>query len=372
MKTIIWMMETSMLPRIFLALSMLIFAEQAYCLSLKDVLRSVVEPVATAPSGATQESPTQPNKDDDAEIGTWTDPKTGLTWARCPLGFNWQESGWCSGQELNETWWNAALAVEKLDFAGYSDWRIPTLRELNQIHNTCTRGEYINTESPERSYIEIATKDGTVKIQKSCGGASSPALDYAASLDERAYDSSWSSTLGGVFNRRSQYWVFKLHIVSGSYVEDEVRDMYALPTLDRGLIYRFRAFVWPVRGGSYSEFQEMLSAAKEEISKNIDFYKEQREVDVIIAEKKAKLSKEASAQKALADQATKQRHEAFRASLKAGDGIVTYAGDTFRGGIVLEVKGGIVKVQLETAGSSTVERWVNRSALYPRKDFLFY
>lgn len=74
-----------------------------------------------------KEAPTQTDqkneditKDDSTSASqTYTDPKTGLMWARnCNI----------AGKQMN---WNEAKNwVKRLDYGGYCDWRLPTLDEL--------------------------------------------------------------------------------------------------------------------------------------------------------------------------------------------------------------------------------------------------
>jgi hypothetical protein len=63
----------------------------------------------------------------DNSDGTVTDIETGLQWMRCLIGQEWLD-GRCQG-DVREMNWDNAMAL-KIDFAGYSDWRLPTLEEL--------------------------------------------------------------------------------------------------------------------------------------------------------------------------------------------------------------------------------------------------
>lgn len=70
--------------------------------------------------------------------GTATDTQTGLMWMRCALGQSWNaQSSSCNGTASTMTWQAALQAVQTLDqgsgFAGYTDWRLPNLRELMSI-----------------------------------------------------------------------------------------------------------------------------------------------------------------------------------------------------------------------------------------------
>lgn len=363
--------EEEALFRFLAVLALLACTQSAYSSSFDDLYnRQDDSATASAVAGAEASSSFAAAPEEDR--GIWTDSTTGLTWARCQLGLAWK--GWhCDGNMSELPWWDAALAVDGAEFGGYNDWRIPTLRELNHIHNSCGPAAFINPEQPSSDYLEIATGDGLLKVQKSCSkGDISPRLNMTARFNEPMYDRSWSSTPAGVFNGRPQYWVFKLHDVPGTSIADDVKEMYALPFIDRSLAYWSTSYVWLVRGGSYTEFNDMLKAARAEEGKAIDPVAEAASVEKMISEKRSKAAAEATARRALASQEAQKKHEAFRRNLKVGDGIFTYAGDAFRGGIVLELKGDVVRVQLDVSNSSTIERWVKRSSLFARKDFIFY
>ncbi|HDZ9327076.1 TPA: DUF1566 domain-containing protein [Vibrio cholerae] len=64
--------------------------------------------------------------------GTITDSKTNLTWMRCSLGQQWTGSTYAGvAMEMN---WNDALRTEmSFSYAGHSDWRVPTVDELDTL-----------------------------------------------------------------------------------------------------------------------------------------------------------------------------------------------------------------------------------------------
>ena len=67
--------------------------------------------------------------------GTVTDKKTGLMWKQCPEGQT--ESGCISGNTSLLTWQAALQVPETINvgggFAGYTDWRLPNIKELFSI-----------------------------------------------------------------------------------------------------------------------------------------------------------------------------------------------------------------------------------------------
>ncbi|ANH66508.1 DUF1566 domain-containing protein [Mitsuaria sp. 7] len=64
--------------------------------------------------------------------GTVTDPTTGLTWMRCYLGQTWN-SGACAGPAGAYTTYDVTGLAGTVTYAGNSDWRPPTARELRTI-----------------------------------------------------------------------------------------------------------------------------------------------------------------------------------------------------------------------------------------------
>ncbi len=73
--------------------------------------------------------------------GTVVDPHTGLQWMRHSLGQIWEDDTWMHGTNIREaeryTYPQAVKAASRLNkkggFAGYSDWRLPTIRELYSL-----------------------------------------------------------------------------------------------------------------------------------------------------------------------------------------------------------------------------------------------
>ena len=68
--------------------------------------------------------------------GTLIHHKTGLMWMKCPLG---QSGADCAGSSVTTYTWQQALeAADSHSFAGYSDWRLPNIKELRSIvENRC-------------------------------------------------------------------------------------------------------------------------------------------------------------------------------------------------------------------------------------------
>ena len=72
----------------------------------------------------------------------------GLEWMRCSLGQEWQpgptpSAGTCSGTAVEATWQEAAQLANTFNeaggFAGYQDWRLPSVTELERLR-LCSTG----------------------------------------------------------------------------------------------------------------------------------------------------------------------------------------------------------------------------------------
>lgn len=78
--------------------------------------------------------------------GVVTDTHTGLMWKKCLEG---QEGGNCFGHPSLAPWELAASYAQHANtgrFAGYSDWRLPTLDELESIVETSCQEPSVNLQ----------------------------------------------------------------------------------------------------------------------------------------------------------------------------------------------------------------------------------
>lgn len=74
---------------------------------------------------------------------TVTDIWTGLMWQRCSLGQTWDGST-CTGIASDYTWQGALRQGESNSFAGYSDWRLPNIKEMHSLVNYSVSDPAIN------------------------------------------------------------------------------------------------------------------------------------------------------------------------------------------------------------------------------------
>jgi len=64
--------------------------------------------------------------------GTITDTQTNLIWMRCSLGQQWTGST-CAGLSMEMSWNEALKTAQSFSYAGHSDWRVPTVDELDTL-----------------------------------------------------------------------------------------------------------------------------------------------------------------------------------------------------------------------------------------------
>ena len=75
---------------------------------------------------------TTPSADfDDYGDGTVSHKPTGLMWAKCPLGQSGPDCATGSAEAL--TWREALEAARDSTLAGYTDWRLPNIKELRTL-----------------------------------------------------------------------------------------------------------------------------------------------------------------------------------------------------------------------------------------------
>jgi len=64
--------------------------------------------------------------------GTAIDKRTNLMWYRCNVGEFWH-GGKCRGSADRFTWQQALGIAQEAKAAGYTDWRLPTVKELKEL-----------------------------------------------------------------------------------------------------------------------------------------------------------------------------------------------------------------------------------------------
>ena len=108
-----------MMPRpLFLAMLLTLAAGSPV---LAQTCRTETEVPSTTPASRFQDN-------GDATV---TDRSTGLMWARCPEGLS--GTGCATGAAAAFTWEGALLRARDSGLAGYTDWRLPDIKELSSL-----------------------------------------------------------------------------------------------------------------------------------------------------------------------------------------------------------------------------------------------
>lgn len=80
----------------------------------------------------------------DSTNGLVTDTRTGLMWERCLTGLS---GATCAGTVYTTTWvgaLNLAVSYNSSSYKGYTDWRVPNLKELRSLVEECRVSPAIN------------------------------------------------------------------------------------------------------------------------------------------------------------------------------------------------------------------------------------
>ena len=123
--------------------------------------------------------------------GTAKDLETGLIWMRCSVGQEWNGKT-CTG-EAKAFNWEEAKAI-RLEFAGYTDWRLPSIEELRTLVY-CSNGKpaYFNDGKPGRK--EWEAQGGTSGFDWGCKG-------------EQGKDYEEPTIVQAVFPNTRSWWVW--------------------------------------------------------------------------------------------------------------------------------------------------------------------
>lgn len=82
--------------------------------------------------------------EDDGD-GTVTDIRTELTWKKCSEGQSWNGTI-CSGSVSSHNWADALNRGLSTSYAGFSDWRLPSINELESLIENCASYPTINID----------------------------------------------------------------------------------------------------------------------------------------------------------------------------------------------------------------------------------
>jgi hypothetical protein len=240
-------------------------------------------------------------------VPVWTDPQTGLMWARCPLGLSWDAgSAKCGGvSSLSITWDEAIMRARQATLYGYTDWRVPTAPELSTVYY----GHSHTASCPGERVVDLVSKEG--KYDVGCGA---PRPVYGVFDGNFEWHRIWTSTI----KQQEPLQVVRL--------QDRDFGVYAVHPLAfggspiTGEMYLVRA------GTPNGVFDDAVALA-------------QRDLNAVATQQQAQAAKAQQAQ----DQAQQQQQvwakqlAAFRAKIQVGDKVAQ--------GLVLEIKGNLINVQ---------------------------
>lgn len=100
-----------------------------------------------------------------AADATVIDNNTNLMWKRCVQGQTWNSIlNKCEGSKLADSWKGALEAADTETFAGFSDWRLPNLKELYSIIETsCTNPALNATVFTDQNQVNTWTSTVDIK-----------------------------------------------------------------------------------------------------------------------------------------------------------------------------------------------------------------
>jgi len=128
-----------------------------------------------------------------------------LMWMRCAMGQTWTRST-CTGKAKEYTW-NQAMALRH-SYAGHSDWRLPTIKELNSIRY-CSKGVIDEGGESER----CADKSHSPAINLKDFPNTPTAPNWSASLGVADNDFAWAFYFGygnAFFSKEGNYYTVRL------------------------------------------------------------------------------------------------------------------------------------------------------------------
>ena len=111
--------------------------------------------------------------------GTITDTKTGLMWKKCSEG---QYGNNCQGKAKTYTWNNAMQKFKRVSFAGYNNWRMPTIEELRTL-------VYCSNGKPQQQ-----AWDDTCSLDDPSNNYIKPTINRQAFPNVKKYPLFWSSS----------------------------------------------------------------------------------------------------------------------------------------------------------------------------------
>jgi len=122
--------------------------------TVKQLWKNITQAQEPKPKSEQKELPLIAERYTDKGDGTLIDVKTGLQWQRFSMGQKWKNNT-CRGEAVRYTWDEALAYAQNDNYAGYTDWRLPTIDELKSLLHPgllkiwCDTDESCRGESPK-------------------------------------------------------------------------------------------------------------------------------------------------------------------------------------------------------------------------------
>ena len=138
--------------------------------------------------------------------GTTLDAKTNLIWKRCSAGQKWNGKT-CTGKAKKMKWQEAQDYAKSHKFASKSNWRVPTIKELNTLIY-CSNGKKLKYEKDGFYLIKSEGSYGCKSDTR--GNYQQPTINTTIFPNTPAYTYSfWSSS------PHSPGYAWRLHFSNG-------------------------------------------------------------------------------------------------------------------------------------------------------------
>lgn len=286
---------------------------------LQKSLDAAAKQASATSTAATTE--TAPQAKPTPNQGYWTDPKTGLTWSRCLLSTTWEDGSCSNNYPEKYSWADVVLKVNDLTMLGFDDWRLPTVQELNTVFYGRMKpdGTPCSNSSPK---FDLADKNAAIYV--GCGSNDGPDGVFL----NASYETLWTSTPGKDTARTAISLETSTSAASGGVrEEDRLSSPNSLPQNPNPLTLRALVVRGGTRNGVFENSVNLAKADLQYFDKGRSQYADQ-----------VRLQRAAVAQEAQERvQRVNAANEKVRKNLKVGDRV--------KEGLVLEIKGELVKIQ---------------------------
>ncbi len=142
--------------------------------------------------------------------GTVYDKLNDVTWMRCSLGQDWTGSS-CMGRANRYRFSQAEDAAKQAHFANKTDWRLPTMDELQTLVY-CSSGQQRESKLDENGQI---AKQGRKQLDGGCEGSYQQPTIFSSVFPNTAVSWYWSAS--PALGYGDQVWAVYFHNGADSY-----------------------------------------------------------------------------------------------------------------------------------------------------------